>query len=793
MSLTIKIKVNKKVNNEYVIYDVSNDVITSSVEIQRRADFSFEAGSFKFYSSVIDFNIPPYSVVQINDGFNTRYYYGSSECNAYLTTGKWVHDVKLLCTESILECFTLGAKTCSVQAVPSDYHFGYYLCELLKKQDSNFVFNSSNQTALLDQHNEYTFPDGTTFYFAFKQIANKLNNRRLNVDISSFNSTSTYITNTITYRTDTDNTYELYSDKFLSFKMLQNNDDYCKYLLTCGSDVVDRDNKTTFKELTVRASNGVVVSEDTAEVVLPTRVEGITGLKIYATVNFYHLRIRANSSHTSTSIFSISYINANNPYHSSLGSGYTQSESHTLHDWCYEVTVSGYGSSQAQWQEVASTFNLSQYSNNLFVVKKYDDSDSVYIAMVDDPHGAGIDTEEDLYGADFTKRIDVSKYVIEESYYNSLNVADQPVYLVYKSGDNKITNLNASYKNDFWDILFGQNVNGFFKTSKTYIEQKGDFTFDILWDYEAGAGTIFTATFDVECVPITNPILIDAKNSSPENEDSYKPMTRSYSMGENNGLMVDFKALANDIDRQNETLGKTEAVLEIDNTTLYYDSEEGEDVIYYPNPNDLITFEFKGKTYSYYVSSIVYKFTPVKTTYQLNLSKTKYKIADAIGVDYQFNPTYLPYENVIERSLFYEVTYYNFGNVLSEYNNYSVFVEITDGTNSFYLMPSVMKGNGYWILYCEAIDNVVIGISTDVVDSDKKSINNVKYGNSNASFINLGISIVFGRSLTLAESYLLPYHNFTLANNIAVTSNDPIYKDSREKLTFTIKVNDSVI
>ena len=40
MSLTIKIKVNKKVNNEYVIYDVSNDVITSSVEIQRRADFS---------------------------------------------------------------------------------------------------------------------------------------------------------------------------------------------------------------------------------------------------------------------------------------------------------------------------------------------------------------------------------------------------------------------------------------------------------------------------------------------------------------------------------------------------------------------------------------------------------------------------------------------------------------------------------------------------------------------------------------------------------------------------------
>ena len=296
--------------------------------------------------------------------------------------------------------------------------------------------------------------------------------------------------------------------------------------------------------------------------------------------------------------------------------------------------------------------------------------------------------------------------------------------------------------------------------------------------------------FDVECVPITNPILIDTKNSSPENEDSYKPMTRSYSMGENNGLMVDFKALTNDIDRQNETLGKTEAVLEIDNTTLYYEPEEGEDVIYHPSPNDLITFEFKGKTYSYYVSSIVYRFTPVKTIYQLNLSKTKYKIADAIGVDYQFNPTYLPYENVIERSLFYEVTYYNFGNVI---NNYSFFVAITDGTNSFYLMPSVMKGNGYWILYCEAIDNVVIGISTNVVDSNKKSIVNVKYGDSNASFINLGVSIVFGRGLTMAESYLLPLHNFALLNSIAVTSNDPIYKDSREKLTFTIKVNDSSI
>ena len=778
MSLTIKIKVNKKVNNEYVIYDVSNDVITSSVEIQRRADFSFEAGSFKFYSSVIDFNIPPYSVIQINDGFNTRYYYGSSECNAYLTTGKWVHDVKLLCTESILECFTLGAKTCSVQAVPSDYHFGYYLCELLKKQDSNFVFNTSNQTALLDQHNEYTFPDGTTFYFAFKQIANKLNNRRLNVDISSFNSTSTYITNTITYRTQQDNTYELYSDKFLSFKMLQNNDDYCKYLLTCGSDVVDRDNKTTFRRLTCRATNGVVVDANNAEIILPINVEGITKFFVRGEVGLYSFYL--NCPFFNSESYVRNHIDDET-------SSFIRSVPRTLYEWRTNGDAGA-----IYWQYLYDAFLSDMGLDNAYFHLMYlKNEQRGYASLCDEENNAEYENFNPYY---YTPKFNMTDYILTKEEFEALDVSQQPKYVFYESGGNTIQNLNADYKNDFWSILLGDNVDGMFNEARYNYQAEWETNHDYTINYWFFINDkAIDCMFDVECVPITNPILIDTKNSNPENEDSYKPMTRSYSMGENNGLMVDFKALANDIDRQNETLGKTEAVLEIDNTTLYYDSVEDEDIIYHPNPNDLITFEFKGKTYSYYVSSIVYKFTPVKTTYQLNLSKTKYKIADAIGVDYQFNPTYLPYENVIERSLFYEVTYYNFGNILSEYNNYSVFVEITDGTNSFYLMPSVMKGNGYWILYCEAIDNVVIGISTDVVDSDKKSINNVKYGNSNASFINLGVSIVFGRPLTLAESYLLPYHNFTFSSNIAVTSNDPIYKDSREKLTFTIKVNDSVI
>ena len=115
--------------------------------------------------------------------------------------------------------------------------------------------------------------------------------------------------------------------------------------------------------------------------------------------------------------------------------------------------------------------------------------------------------------------------------------------------------------------------------------------FDISYTFNIATNQL-NATFNVECVPITNPIIIDSKNDTPDNEDSYKPLTRTYSMGDNNGLMTDFKALMNDIDRQNETLGKPEYVLEVDSSMVYYNDAEDGDTLYIPTPNDRLQFLF---------------------------------------------------------------------------------------------------------------------------------------------------------------------------------------------------------
>lgn len=774
------------------IYNVTNDVIIDSIELGKRADYSFEVGSFKMFTSQITKNIPPYSFCRITDDYVSTDYLISSEATAYFTNGKWMHDCKLLSLEAIMECYILGAKTFSLADSPNDRQVLVKALALINQQYGIGKFRITNtiDTFLQSYSNEYTFPDGTSLYEVVKSIANK-NNLRFELNLNSFGyGESSYFY--VHFENNTSTDYTLVEPKLVSFKLMQEANDYCKYLQCASADVVDRANPTTFRNLTVRATNGVVVSEDTAEVVLPTKVEGITKLSIRTDVNFYHLRIYNNGNSSVSTIFSLAYINACNPYHDSLG-GYTQTESHTLNDWCYNYAPSDYSStSKTLWQIIASYFDLTAYSNNLFVVKKYDNSDNVYIGMVADPHGANLDTEEDLYGAEFNRMLDVTSYVAEDSYFNSLDESDRPKYIVYKSGDNKITNLNASYKRDFWNILFNNTVYGFFETSKQYDEYSNNLHLDVAWSYSEGKETPFNARFNVECVPITNPLLIDTKNTTPINETSFKAMTRTYQMGDSNGLLVDFKALSNDIDKQNDTLGDVEAILELD-ADVYYD-DEGNDELYYPEPNHQITFDYKNTSYTFYISSMATRYTNNRKTYQLNLSRTPYKIADAIGVDYQFNPTWLPLDNIIERSLFYEINYDNFKSAYIDKANFFLKIQI-NSVGTFYLRPVIMKNNGYYVAYCEVLDNIVIGMSTDVVSSTKKSINNVKYVDDNGAFHEMSMWFVADdNTLTLAESFKLPLienHNFS--NSIIIANSKQVYKDSREKLTFTIKVNDSYI
>ena len=60
-------KLEIKIKLDGTEYDISNDVIINSFQIQERGDLVFECGGFDFVSSSIIKNIPPFTYCHIAD------------------------------------------------------------------------------------------------------------------------------------------------------------------------------------------------------------------------------------------------------------------------------------------------------------------------------------------------------------------------------------------------------------------------------------------------------------------------------------------------------------------------------------------------------------------------------------------------------------------------------------------------------------------------------------------------------------------------------------------------------
>ena len=764
------------------IYNVSNDVIIDSIELGKRADYSFEVGSFKMFTSQITKNIPPYSFCRITDDYVSTDYLISSEATAYFTNGKLMHDCKLLSLEAIMECYILGAKTFSLADSPTDKQVLVKTLALINQQYGIGKFRITNTIDTFLQHysNEYTFPDGTSLYEVVKSIANK-NNLRFELNLNSFGyGENSYFY--IHFQENATNQYTITDSKLVSFKLMQDGNNYCKYLQCASADVVDRANPTTFKNLTVRATNGIVVDDDNNQLILPIKVEVI----IKFTINGY---IGIGGFKLKTPYWDRAYVER---YYATDDSTWIYSVAKTLFEW----RTDSYG--QSYWQHLYDLWLKDLGLDNAYFAVKYcKGTASPYYGetwgYICDDEGNEYDIDQKYH---YITKWDMTQYLVTKEEFDALDVSQQPNYLFYEPGGKVIQNFKADYRNNLWDNVMGVTNYGMFDNRTSYSFVGVDDDYSCRYSYSIGSGDAPTRPinyrFDVECVPITNPLLVDTKNTTPINETSFKAMTRTYQMGDSNGLLTDFKALSNDIDKQNDTLGDVEAILELD-ADVYYD-DEGNDELYYPEPNHQITFDYKNTSFTFYISSMATRYTNNRKTYQLNLSRTPYKIADAIGVDYQFNPTWLPLDNIIERSLFYKINYDNFRSAYIDKANFFLKIQI-NSVGTFYLRPVIMKNNGYYVAYCEALDNIVIGMSTDVVDSTKKSINNVKYVDDNGAFHEMSMWFVADdNTLTLAESFKLPLienHNFS--NSIIIANSKMVYKDSREKLTFTIKVNDSFI
>lgn len=816
---SVKIKVDYP--NTNTIIDITQYVILESIRIQDRDDLAFGRGGFKFKAPAslgLTKNIAPYSICEItlegaDDERIIYQFVMSSVATYFITQNAWIHDCTLMSLDSVLETLILGAKTVSFSNNANDLvSLNKILTLVNNKYGSEIVINGSY---LSEFSNDYSFPIGTTLFDVIKEYVEKNDIRyiiRFTEDTDGYIDSETSVLGlTITFNANSYTTQDIPTSYIEYEEYNQNTDNYCKYIETQANDVIDRDTLMKVKYLSPRSTNGVLVSVNEAKLVLPVNVESIEKLEIISSslgraaidttildsnMDGYALQNTFSGTHTTSSGYDIydgvlqQFIDADFRAKKTTNSVTTIGSINLFEKiWddffdAYEITNQS-GVVQTTMDIVVHTVIGSYQGVQTFTITfKSNDDSGLY-------KGLGV--------------VDYSDRVVEESVWNGLPVADQPKYLVYKSGTNIIYNMNGSYRDDFWGHITDSYQGNFL----TEAEKLADIN---LYSNTIGFTIRFTGDSDtnplhyqynVECYAFANPYLIDSKNGAPSNEITYKPMGRTYSMGDSNGFEIDFKALTTDMDKQNEILGRTEHIAEINTTNMHLVSmTEGYRL---PKAKERIRFGGVGGEY-WFVASLEHRFNKGHNTTQLNLAKKQTKIADAIGVDYQYNPTLLPLNNILDRPLFYEIennTLYNWLVDIAEEDSVNdTFVAITfnnilgSGINKTLLKrPVVQLTSDYAVLYVETIDNVVFDYAVLAKDPSYETyplepsryVDN--FGQCESVSVNINCT---NQRLTLDNSKLLPSNNAIFGKIYAtysVATNEYIYKDQRERLTFTIKIN----
>lgn len=729
-----------------------NEVDINSIRIQDRADWAFVRGSFKIITSRITQNIAPYSLCRIrtlndsHEAVSSSVFLISSTTTHNFTKNVYIHECELLSLESILECFILGSKAYT------DEENAYVMLKTIQLINQKYNVNFDYYlNPLFGSFSDYTFGTGTTLYEVCKQVAEKTN-LKFRVNISGWNVGAEYEIAFYQPTTPATLTIDNSSNYVMNIVRSQNVDNYCKFLETEASNVVDRDITTKWKDLSVR-STYVKADTEHQQLVLPTNVEAIT--KFSAKGSFL-----MTITMVLPDVISAGWILANGGQGDA--SGYYLSG--TYQDLIN--TNTSYGSISNVFQYFYD-YGLNVIPNILSISFEAFVNSTQTIKRITLNNNTAISVSN--YKQNYTS------YILEEQEFNTKSESDKSKYCMYKSGSNVIDNMNASYRDNFWGLITGQAQYNFL--SQNIGTPIGlDANNYCFMDTKATYNTAINYLYDIEAVTITNPIIIDEKNSVEENESAIKSFGRSYQMGDSNGMPIYFDALIEDIDKQNETLGRIEAIVDIDTSKFAI--------------GDMPTSNMPVSLYGtlFYVSSLEHRFTATRRYTQLNLAKTPYKIADAIGVDYQYNSIKIPMQGVIDRAIYFETA----DDTLIDYieNNHQVFLNIS-GYGTFNLAKRVSiasDSNNNYYLYCEAIDNY----------SFDKGINNpevydVPYCDSTGKTSTMSLMLIVVGSLDMASSNQLPDASVISQSTFyeyasVVASQTYIYKDTRERLTFTIKV-----
>lgn len=713
-----------KINN----IDVTNDVVLNTFSYMKRIDDVFGIGSFNFESKDINYNIPPYSVLTIDD----EYFLCSSEATYHYGKQSWFHNVSIIEATSVLSRFLVGSKSFSVTGTNrKDKEKIYILLDLInQKYDVNITF-----IKLLTEYNfyneiEYVFTAGTTLYDALNEIAKNYNYRIFVKKIDGKNIELDYIdlTNlTIEY---------IDSNNLLSKTKIQNAENYCKYLESEVTNVIDTTN-TTIVDNIYPTSSTIRLSEDTYMLKVPT--------PIYKVEKFWvNARALFNSILTFPENFDYNTLEYK-----------TYEEWAKLHPVLLEIYENYYKKYVPNWNDFKVSIWYASYKE-----LTYDKYSSNLEPIV---------------------TIDVTDKIKSKEQYDLVEDKNKPDYVYYSLGSNVIDGFNIFYKNDFWNTIIGQTKKPYFlnlnytDTSLQGIVYKNitisTFSAQVL------TGSIWQQTFGIEYYPIANPFLVNIKKDNPENELNYKQYALSYGKSSN---YVDFDKISNSMEIENQSMGKVEMVIEIDVTD--------KELLY---PYRKVNIEGK----EWYVSNIQYRISPTQSIGTLNLVQNYNKIADVISLNSQYNTTKNPLQNIIERPLYYE-TDLNFE--FTQGKSLILLETINkDNLTISYLAfsPIILQKDKETYLYFEMQDQFSAGTRpVKVEDTGDTKIEDVSYVDSNNEVVKYRLRLLN-----------LPVIDYKIAKNLPLLPDDwvnhwenlsnqiLIYKDAREKLTFTIKANNCII
>lgn len=761
-------------NNKTI--DVTDGILSKTFEYQDRIDEAFATGSVQMKTNKINQNIPPYSIMKSIEDSNTEYYLCSSDINKYLTNDKYVHNITLLEPTAILECFIVGSKAFSTTGTNTyDYNKIEILCRLMEQKYNVTLFLTSVIRNFIEEH-DFSFAPGTTLFSALTEIATKYNYRPKVLSIDKSVITVTFI------NLESNEVYTIDDSKVLNYYASQNVDGYCKYLEGEMTNVIDRNCIVDIPNITAR-SEDVLLSDDTAIIMLPTRVEEIIDFNVRKKAVLTG-SVRYNLDAIPEILEEVNKLDVV----WSVESEYLYIVKHltmTLKEWVelnvlpLEINFNGvsvvYNMPEYLWDNYYSKyFDDDFYKNQVFTLRyEYDVSNGVEIVK-----GLGFyinDNENWSMGFTGTMKLPLIQNLLEKEQWDLLPASEQPKYAVYDTGGNKIYNLNSEYKTDIWNQLIGKDVGNIFKEIDNidYSEDFDNMSFWIRIKGSEEASSPGEYLYGVKYIAITNPSIVHEKKDTPSNEKVYKSISRSY---DKSSSAIDYDLLIDSFEKTNSMLGRPEVTIEYDIGDMP-EPYAGQKVIY----NGL----------DFYIISVVYKYTFSKDYAELNLARTYYKIADAIGVKTQFNLVKNPLNQIIERPIFIKMKipaaqYLVLPNVL---NNLYFRFAFSSGKTVF-KKCIFMTHNKTYHAYCETLDQYSFDKKV-FGTKGKRECRDIAYCDEHNECESFSVSVVYISHLTYEETLLMP--EYTGTYTVFYSENDILlYKDAREKLTFTIEFEKNV-